>query len=297
MCDCGYQPKRASTSGCGSLATSRSNYEASPAPTPPGRRPPRSHRARRRGPGARRERIGEHVMDAFGEGLTLVLLQSQQLLERLRPSPRQLLDRLYLRALNTRESYRTGGEARQHGNVQEDRMPRLVVGGLGDPTCGKNLDDRGNGDRALIVDLIVQPRSRYRKSPFLETSEVQSSGAVSPVNAERTPVTAMSAPSTSSVTRSLVVPPGDAPAAAPRRSSTRPPLRRRPVRLRRPIPFLRGGSTAEVTAIKTISQTRRDHSNRVPRRPIYGSFANAAPSDHRARTDPVPASASPVPTR
>src|ERR1700736_900404 len=67
---------------------------------------------------------------------------------------------------------------------------------------------------ATTVGMAIAPLMRglncaaaisgIRKSPFLKTSEVQSSGAVSPVNTERTAITAMSAPSTSSVTRSFV---------------------------------------------------------------------------------------------
>src|ERR1700730_7973488 len=88
----------------------------------------------------------------------------------------------------------------------------------------RRIDVQGSSLEDLVIQLVatnattvgmaIAPLMRglncaaaisgIRKSPFLKTSEVQSSGAVSPVNTERTDITAMSAPSARSVTHSLV---------------------------------------------------------------------------------------------
>src|ERR1700686_1423631 len=83
-----------------------------------------------------------------------------------------------------------------HGSLLEDLVIQLVA--RKEKTVGMAIAPlmRGLNCAAAI--------NKIRKSPFLKTSEVQSSGAVSPVNTERTAITAMSAPSTSSVTPSLV---------------------------------------------------------------------------------------------
>src|ERR1700693_2392326 len=83
-----------------------------------------------------------------------------------------------------------------HGSSLEDLVIQLVA---------TNATTVGMAIMPLMRGLnCAAAISGIRKSPFLKTSEVQSSGAVSPVNTERTAITAMSAPSTSSVARSLV---------------------------------------------------------------------------------------------